>query len=177
METTPREILEAEVEIVARTGKKIKFLGEEVTINGIPWHVLEDIGEAVIKIFQPMIELAVRSVGAGSSAAGADRLAVNLNALDPTMFVNIGAGAKETIEKLVTHGSDISWDVVREADFAVVIQLAIAIMKYNMGPSLAKNLSSDVDEILTGLGVPSLSVVPVTTLKPSSSGPDTEPVK
>jgi len=171
---TPREELEQEVKIVARTGKQINFLGKPAKIVGIPWEVIENIGEHIVLIFSPIFELAVSSVSAGGSAPGAGLSDVQaISAFDPAMFTKIGANAKLAIQDLVTYGTDLEWDDVKSADFANVIELAVEVLKFNMGPSLTKNLQTGISETLRAFGVNLMPAGPTTISKPSSSNGDT----
>lgn len=174
---TPREELEQEVKIVARTGKQINFLGKPAKIVGIPWEVIENIGEHIVLIFSPIFKLAVSSVSAGDSA-GTDLSGVSaIKAFDPEMFNKIGDNAKSAIQDLVTFGTDLEWDDIKSADFASVVELAVEVLKYNMGPSLTKNLQSGIGETLRAFGVNLMPANPSTISKPSSSNGDTGQTK
>jgi len=175
MTQTPREELEREVKIVARKGKQIEFLGKQVQIVGIPWEIVEDIGDHIIMIFSPIFELAVSSVGTGNQeTAGTDISNISaIQAFDPQMFTKIGGNAKEAIKSLVTYGTDLEWDEIKSADFAAVVELATEVLKFNVGPSLTKNLSSGLNETLKAFGVNLTPVDRSTTSKQSLPDGDT----
>jgi len=171
---TPREELEHEVKIRARDGKLIDFLGSEVRILGIPWDTMELIGDHIVMIFSPIFKLAVSSIGVDSDPVGTDSSAnPYLKMFDPEIFTKVGGSAREAVKTLVLYGTDLEWDEVKTTDFANVIELAAEVLKYNIGPSLTKNLSTGVSDVLKAFGVNLTPVNQGTIAKPSSSSGDT----
>jgi hypothetical protein len=140
---TKRELLEKEVRITARESKSIDFCGRAVLIKALPWKVMEDIGDVLIRIFKPLFEIAAK----GSSPSPTELISVD-------SLSGMAGGSKELVRALVLNGTNVTSEEMDGYDFDAVLLLALEVLKYNLGPQLRKNLlTGGAVELMETFGV------------------------
>jgi len=167
--------LEKEVRIAARKPRSVFFVDRDVEVKGIPFSAIEDVGDKIAVIVTPFLQMAVRPVAGGSSAgdAGTDEQIANF---DLAGMSAAAPGIRDVAKILVTTGTNISWDEVREYEWLSVVALAIEVLKYNLGPELRNFLSEEVRAIGEVFGIKNVESVTMQS-KPSSSDADTADAK
>ena len=177
---TPRERLEEETRIVARTPKHviIEANGEKTTIKILPlaYVDLEDLTGDIAKLVANFFAVAGKAMqlqrvtpsseGLGTRSAGADEpgseapaerdvaITPELEELfRPETFTAIAGKFTAVVSRIIDTGTDSSWDTVRVYDFTVGIRLALEVLRFNLGPELRDFFVKDVSAILGGVAI------------------------
>lgn len=178
-DSTPREKLEAETRIIARSSKQIILElpdGERaITIVPLAYYNLEelitDISKLVAKFFSiagkaAKLQTATESSpdeGVGTRSAGAEEQSEAPAAaatasvpqdiedlFQPEIFIEVAHKFTGAIKRLIETGTDLSWEEAVKLDYILVIRLALEVLKYNIGPELRAFFVRDVPTILSG---------------------------